>query len=106
MSGAAVTGAFVMAAVGAFYLLSKKHVEQGRIFVRSGVIAGANLSACFQLFPTGDAQVECSRAHQPVTLAAMEALFDTQPGAPLVIIGPARCRDAEASTTRLKSRRC
>src|SRR5689334_3582506 len=30
MAGAALTGAFVMMAVGAFYLLSAKHVEQGK----------------------------------------------------------------------------
>ena len=39
MGGAVITGAFVMSAVGAFYLLSRKHMEQGRIFVRVGVIA-------------------------------------------------------------------
>ena len=38
MAGAAVTGAFVMAAVGAYYLLSEKHVEQGKIFIKVGVI--------------------------------------------------------------------
>src|SRR5947209_10579836 len=31
MSGAVITGAFVMAALGAFYLLGRKHKEQGRI---------------------------------------------------------------------------
>ena len=40
MSGAVVTGAFVMAAVGAFYLLSSQHEEHGRLFVKVGVIAG------------------------------------------------------------------
>ena len=33
--------------------------------------------------------------NQPVTLAAMEALFETQPGAPLVIIGQPDIADAE-----------
>jgi cytochrome d ubiquinol oxidase subunit I len=40
-----------------------------------------------QLFPTGDGQGRLIAQHQPVTLAAMEALFATQPGAPLVLIG-------------------
>ncbi|HEX9135932.1 MAG TPA: cytochrome ubiquinol oxidase subunit I, partial [Nitrospirota bacterium] len=40
MSGAAITGAFVMAAVGAFYLLSDQWIEHARIFVTAGVIAG------------------------------------------------------------------
>src|SRR6266705_3997914 len=40
MSGAVITGSFVMAAIGAFYLLERKFSEHGRIFVRVGVIAG------------------------------------------------------------------
>ena len=86
MSGAAVTGAFVMAAIGAYYLLRQKHLEQGRIFVRVGVIAGCIFSI-LQLAPTGDQQGRLLTQHQPVTVAAMEALFQSQPGAPLVIIG-------------------
>jgi cytochrome bd ubiquinol oxidase subunit I len=86
MSGAAITGAFVMSAVGAFYLLSKQHEEQGRIFVRLGVIAGLIFSA-LQAYPWGDAQARMVAYKQPVTLAAMEALFETQPGAPLAILG-------------------
>ncbi len=86
MSGAAITGAFVMASVGAFYLLSGKHKEHGQIFVRTGVLAGCIFSI-LQLFPTGDGQGRMVARNQPVTLAAMEALFTSQPGAPLVIIG-------------------
>ncbi|HXZ81026.1 MAG TPA: cytochrome ubiquinol oxidase subunit I [Terriglobales bacterium] len=86
MSGAVITGAFVMTAVGAYYLLSQKFLEQGKIFVRTGVIAGLIFSI-LQLFPTGDGQGKMLVEHQPVTLAAMEALFESQPGAPLVIIG-------------------
>src|SRR5579885_560425 len=86
MSGAVITGAFVMASVGAFYLLWGKCVEHGRIFVRTGVVAGCIFSI-LQLFPTGDGQGRMLLRYQPVTLAAMEALFESQPGAPLVIIG-------------------
>jgi len=86
MSGAAITGAFVMASIGAFYLLWGKFVEHGRVFVKVGVIAGCIFSV-LQLFPTGDAQGRMVANHQPATLAAMEALFHSGPGAPLVIIG-------------------
>ncbi len=86
MSGAVITGAFVMAAVGAFYLLGKRHHEYGRVFVRVGVIAGCIFSI-LQLFPTGDFQGRLLASKQPTTLAAMEALWSTQPGAPLVLIG-------------------
>src|ERR1700687_4040456 len=86
MSGAVITGAFVMASVGAFYLLSGKFEAHGRIFVRVGVVAGLIFSV-LQLFPTGDGQGVQIAQNQPVTLAAMEALFESQPGAPLVLIG-------------------
>jgi cytochrome d ubiquinol oxidase subunit I len=86
MSGAVITGAFVMASVGAFYLLWGRFVEYGRIFLRVGVISGLIFSA-LQLFPTGDGQGRLIATNQPVTLAAMEALFASQPGAPLVLIG-------------------
>ena len=86
MSGAAITGAFVMASIGAFYLLSRQNVEHGQIFVRTGVIAGC-VFTLLQLFPTGDRQGKMIATHQPVTLAGMEGLFEGQPGAPLVLVG-------------------
>lgn len=86
MSGAVITGAFVMAAVGAFYLLENKFVDYGQMFLRVGVIAGLIFSA-IQIFPTGDAQGRFMAKHQPVSTAAMEALFNTESGAPLVLMG-------------------
>ena len=86
MLGAVQTGCFVMAAVGAFYLLTKRHEPYGKTFVKAGVLVGA-VAAVLQLFPTGDVQGKLIADHQPVTLAAMEGLFETQSGAPLVIIG-------------------
>jgi cytochrome d ubiquinol oxidase subunit I len=86
MGGAVITGAIVMSAVGAFYLLWGKFEAYGRIFVRTGVIAGLIFSV-LQLFPTGDGQGRMIAVNQPVTLAAMEALFVGQSGAPLIILG-------------------
>ena len=86
MSGAVITGAFVMASVGAFYLLWGKFEEYARKFLQVGVVA-ALIASVLQLFPTGDGQGRMVALHQPVTLAAMEALFESQPGAPLVLIG-------------------
>jgi cytochrome bd ubiquinol oxidase subunit I len=86
MLGAVQTGCFVMAAVGAFYLLTKRDEDYGRIFVKGGVLVGA-VAALLQLFPTGDMQGKLISQHQPVTLAAMEGLFQTEQGAPLVILG-------------------
>ena len=86
MIGAVVTASFVMASVGAFYLLSHIHKPYGRTFVRVGVIAGT-ISAFLMAFPTGDGQGKNIAFHQPVTLAAMEGLFHTENGAPLAILG-------------------
>ena len=86
MSGAVITGAFVMASVGAFYLLWGKFESFGRTFVRVGVIA-ALIASTLQVFPTGDGQGRMVALHQPATLAAMEGLFESQPGAPIVLIG-------------------
>jgi cytochrome bd ubiquinol oxidase subunit I len=86
MSGAVITGAFVMAAVGAFYLLENKFVEDGRAFLRLSVVVG--LIACaVQIFPTGDLHGRYMAHHQPATTAAMEGLFKTEAGAPMVILG-------------------
>jgi cytochrome bd ubiquinol oxidase subunit I len=86
MLGAVQTGCFVMAGVGAFYLLTKRHEEYGRTFLRGSVIAGA-VAAMLQLFPTGDGQGKMLAEHQPVALAAMEGLFQSEQGAGLAILG-------------------
>ena len=81
-----ITGAFVMAGVGAYYLLEGKFTEHARVFVRVGVISGFIFSA-LQIFPTGDLHGKYMARHQPATTAAMEGLFKTENGAPIVILG-------------------
>src|SRR5262245_5778978 len=86
MFGACVTGSFFMAAVGAYYILARKQEEFGRRFLRLGIIA-ALVASIVQLFPTGDQSGRLVTQYQPVTLAAMEGLFHTEAGAPIVLIG-------------------
>jgi cytochrome d ubiquinol oxidase subunit I len=86
MLGAVQTGCFVMAGVGAFYLLTRRDEAYGRTFVKGGVLVGV-VAAVLQLSPTGDMQGKMIAENQPVTLAAMEGLFETQDSAPLVILG-------------------
>ena len=86
MSGAAVTGAFALAALGAFYLLSGRHEGFARLSLRIGVIGGL-VFCVLQIFPTGDEHARRVARYQPSSFAAMEGLFPTQKGAPLVIIG-------------------
>lgn len=84
--GGVVTGCFVVCGVGAYYILTKHHAEAGKRFLRLGVPVGA-LATLLAAFPTGDMQAKLVARHQPVTLAAMEALFETTKGAPLAIMG-------------------
>ena len=86
MTGAVVTGAFVMSAVGAFYLLEGRRQEYGRIFLKVGVIAGL-VSSIAVIFPTGDMAGKYVARNQPASIAAMEGLFKTQIGAPIVLMG-------------------
>jgi cytochrome d ubiquinol oxidase subunit I len=86
MTGAVITGSFVMAAVGAFYLLEGKNEEYGRIFLKVGVIAGV-VSSILIIFPTGDLAGKYVAQNQPAAIAAMEGLFSSQVGAPIVLMG-------------------
>lgn len=92
MSGAVITAAFVMSAVGAFYLLTRRYEEYGKIFLRIGVTAGVIFCA-LQIFPTGDLHGKYMAHHQPVTTAAMEGLFRSQKGAPIVLLGQPNMQD-------------
>ena len=86
MTGAVVTGSFVMAAVGAFYLLDGKLVGYGRIFTRVGVIAGF-ISTILIVFPTGDLHGKYVARYQPAAIAGMEGLFHSEAGAGIVLVG-------------------
>jgi cytochrome d ubiquinol oxidase subunit I len=86
MIASVVTASFVMAGLGAFYLLARKHVEYGALFVRTGVIAGLT-ATLLMVFPTGDGQGKMVAQNQPATLAAMEGLFETADGAPIALVG-------------------
>jgi len=86
MSGAVITAAFAMCSVGAFYVLEDRFSDQGKIFIRVGVIAG--LIFCItQIFPTGDLHGRYMAKHQPAAVAAMEGLFVSEKGAGIVLMG-------------------
>jgi cytochrome bd ubiquinol oxidase subunit I len=86
MGGAVVCGAFVMAGLGAFYLLARRHEEYGRVFLKVGVIAGV-IASLWMLFPTGHFSSEQVAEKKPVALAAMEGQFESERGAGIVLIG-------------------
>ncbi|MHB8141161.1 MAG: cytochrome ubiquinol oxidase subunit I, partial [Vulcanimicrobiaceae bacterium] len=86
LTGALVAGGFIVAGVGAYYLLARHDEEFGRRFVRTGVIV-AFIFSIIAIFPTGDRNGADVTRYQPVKLAAMEGLFHSQRGAPLAIVG-------------------
>ena len=82
-----ITASFVVASVGAFYLLNNKHSGFGKLFVKTGVIFGL-ISSILVAFPTGDWAAKNVAEHQPVTFAAMEGIFETEDaGTEIVLIG-------------------
>jgi cytochrome d ubiquinol oxidase subunit I len=83
---ALVTGAFVVAAMGAFYQLRGVHSEQARLYLNGGTLVGL-IASVLVAFPTGDAQAKEVGHYQPVTLAAMEGRFEGGPLAELAVIG-------------------
>lgn len=85
-AAAVVTGAFVVAAVGAFYALRLEHPGQARVYLNGGVAAGL-VAAVLVAFPTGDAQAKLVARYQEVSLAAMEGRFESGGMAPLHLIG-------------------
>jgi cytochrome bd ubiquinol oxidase subunit I len=86
MSGAVITGSFVMSAVGALYLLQRRDEEYGRTFLTLGVVVGL-ISCAAQVFPTGDMHGKYLAKHQPASIAAMEGLFHSEKGAAMVVLG-------------------
>jgi cytochrome d ubiquinol oxidase subunit I len=86
MTGAVITGSFVMCAVGAFYLLEGKHEQYARTFLKVGVIAGV-IASILIIFPTGDLHGKYVARYQPAAIAGMEGLFHREAGAGLVLMG-------------------
>jgi cytochrome d ubiquinol oxidase subunit I len=86
MTGAAITGSFVMAGLGAFYLLRGTHVTSARRFLSVAVVTGL-VASCLAAAPTGDWQAKIVYDHQAPTFAAMEGHFHTEDSASLVFIG-------------------
>lgn len=95
VTAAYLTTAFVVAGIGAYYLWRRRHVLHARVMFGMAMIM-AVFVAPLQLV-LGDLHGLNTLEHQPVKVAAMEGLWDTQKGAPLVLFG---WPDQEAETTK------
>ncbi|MFY0600137.1 MAG: cytochrome ubiquinol oxidase subunit I [Cyclobacteriaceae bacterium] len=82
-----VTSSFVVASIGAFYILGKKNEEYGRLFLKTGISFGL-VSSLLVAFPTGDLNAKNVAKYQPAAFAAMEGMFVTEEaGSEIVLIG-------------------
>ena len=86
MAASVVTASFVVAAAGAHYALSGRHLDHARRFLALGTRAGV-IASLLVAFPTGDHQAKLIGTFQPVALAAMEGRFESGPAAPITMIG-------------------
>ncbi len=85
---ALTTSSFVVAALGAFYLLrNQTNVEFGKLLLKTGVIFGL-VSSLLLAMPTGDWNAKNVVNYQPAAFAAMEGIFETEKGgAEIILVG-------------------
>jgi cytochrome d ubiquinol oxidase subunit I len=95
VTAAYLTTAFTVAGVGAFYLWRKRHVPQARVMFAMAMIMAVFVAPLQLLF--GDLHGLNTFKYQPAKVAAMEGLWETKRGAPLLMFG---LPDQERETTR------
>ena len=90
-----LTTAFAVAGIGAFYLWRGRHVPQARVMFGMAMIMAVFVAPMQLLF--GDLHGLNTFKYQPAKVAAMEGLWETKRGAPLLLFG---WPDQEAETTK------
>lgn len=90
-----LTSALVVAGVSAIHLLRERHRDSARLSLRAAIAAIA-IAAPAQIV-VGDFHGLNVQEHQPMKVAAMEALWETTAGAPLVAFA---LPDSDAETNR------
>jgi cytochrome bd ubiquinol oxidase subunit I len=83
VTAAYLTTAFVVGGVGAYYLFRKQHVRHARVMLGMAMIMAVFVAPAQILF--GDFHGLNSFEHQPAKVAAMEGLWETKKGAPMVL---------------------
>ena len=85
VTAAYLTTAFVVAGVGASYLRQGRHVKHARVMLGMAMIMAVFVAPSQLLL--GDLHGLNTLEHQPAKVSAMEGLWETQRGAPLVLFG-------------------
>lgn len=83
--GAWMAGAFLVISISAFYLLRRRHEAFARASLKVGLVF-ATVATILQMI-SGDLTAVGVSKNQPVKLAAIEGLYETQPYAPLALFG-------------------
>ncbi len=81
-----IAGAFMAAGISAYLLLRKGGSAQARKSLKIALIIGF-ISSVFAVVPTGDWHARQVAATQPAKFAALEGLYESREGAPLVVFG-------------------
>jgi len=80
-----LTTAFVVGGVGAFYLFRNQYTQHARVMLGMAMIMAVFVAPLQPII--GDLHGLNTLKHQPAKVAAMEGLWETQRGAPLVLFG-------------------
>lgn len=83
--GAWMAGAFLVVSISAFYLLRRRHYDFAKASLKVGL--GLGMFATVLQMISGDLSAKGVVKNQPVKLAAMEGLYETEARAPLTLIG-------------------
>ncbi len=95
VTAAYLTTAFTVGGIGAYYLWRDRYVPHARVMLGMAMIMAIFVAPLQLLF--GDLHGLNTLKHQPVKVSAMEALWETRTGAPLVLFG---WPDEKAETNR------
>ena len=85
VTAAYLTTAFTVAGIGAFYLWRERHLPQARVMFGMAMIMAVFVAPMQLLF--GDLHGLNTFEYQPAKVAAMEGIWDTKRGAPLLLFG-------------------
>jgi len=83
--GAWMAGAFLILSISAYYLLRRRHIDFARASLKVG-LAFAAVATVLQML-AGDMAAKGVARNQPIKLAALEGLYETQAYAPLNLFG-------------------
>ena len=86
IDAALITGAFFMAGISAYLVISNRNVEAAVRSLKLSLVFGAVVSL-LELFPFGDSHARQVARTQPEKFAAIEGITHTQMRAPLLLFG-------------------